>query len=274
MKLDQRRIERAACFAALLVVGRFGVRRCKSNHVDRDGLTERNFDYTSGATGQEPAARHHDRDRRGPRRTTERPRDRPDRRRALRARERVQQRRRRQALRRLRHVRARALRSQARRRSRAQRVPARDRLARPSTGAWTPSARRAATTPSTRSRASLRAARATCASRPTRQEALTVLARSAPELDAATAQRAVLEAADREADRVIVERRCTGDDEQRIEVRGARMRQPRVRALARATAGARRARHRRGRSRPSRRTRAPSRRAEHRDVDPSRRASA
>lgn len=55
MKLDQRRITGAACFAALLVTAASATVACKSNHVDRDGFAERNFDYSSGATDKSGA---------------------------------------------------------------------------------------------------------------------------------------------------------------------------------------------------------------------------
>jgi hypothetical protein len=55
MRLDQRVSFRAACFAALLVSAASASAACKSNHVDRDGFTERNFDYTSGATDKSGA---------------------------------------------------------------------------------------------------------------------------------------------------------------------------------------------------------------------------
>ena len=55
MRLDQRRILEATCIAALLVSAASATVACKSNHVDRDGFAERNFDYQTGATDKSGA---------------------------------------------------------------------------------------------------------------------------------------------------------------------------------------------------------------------------
>lgn len=57
MKLEKRSSCRtAAGFAALLVAAGSVAVACKNNHVDRDGFTERSFDYTSGANDRSGAA--------------------------------------------------------------------------------------------------------------------------------------------------------------------------------------------------------------------------
>ena len=57
MKLENPSSYRtAAGFAALLVAAGSVAVACKNNHVDRDGITERNFDYTTGATDRSGAA--------------------------------------------------------------------------------------------------------------------------------------------------------------------------------------------------------------------------
>ena len=56
MKLVEPRISGAACIATLLVsAASASVVGCKSNHVDRDGFTERNFDYTNGTNDKSGA---------------------------------------------------------------------------------------------------------------------------------------------------------------------------------------------------------------------------
>jgi hypothetical protein len=55
MKLDQRRILGATCIAALLVSAASATVGCKSNHVDRDGFSERSFDYQNGETDKSGA---------------------------------------------------------------------------------------------------------------------------------------------------------------------------------------------------------------------------